>query len=299
MNKFRRRNLQLLVATDVAARGLDVKNLSHVINYNLPDDIASYTHRSGRTGRAGKEGISIAIAHLREKYKIKQIERQLKRTFEPGRVPSGPEICRQRILHHLDLLKKSEHDTTYMKPFLPAIFESLAPLEREELIERFILAKFAPMLDYYRKAPDLNEKEPESKGRYERGPRSDRKTGDSRPRKGIRGDDAKGQEEFTRFHLNVGKKDGVNAGRLIGEINDAAGRGVRIQVGRIELKGDSCLLEAESRFANDIIHTFSTLQINGRKVVARVCSENEKMTPRSRSKTAHPIRKKSTIKKRY
>ena len=299
MNKFRRRNLQLLVATDVAARGLDVKNLSHVINYNLPDDIASYTHRSGRTGRAGKEGISIAIAHLREKYKIKQIERQLKRTFEPGRVPSGLEICRQRILHYLDNLKKSENDTTYMKPFLPAILESLAPIEREELIERFITTEFAQMLNYYRKAPDLNEKEPESKERYERSPRSDRKTGDGRPRKGGRGDDAKGQEQFTRFHLNVGKKDGVNAGRLIGEINDAAGRGVRIQVGRIELKGDSCLLEAESRFANDIIRTFSSLQINGRKVVARVCSESEKMTPRSRPKSPHPIRKKSTIKKRY
>ncbi len=293
MNKFRRRNLQLLVATDVAARGLDVKDLSHVINYNLPDDIASYTHRSGRTGRAGKEGISIAIAHLREKYKIKQIERQLKRTFEQGRIPTGQEICRQRMLHYLGLLKERKIDTSYMKPFLPAILESLSSLEREELIERFVLANFAPLLDYYRKAPDLNEREPERKSRYERGQQSERKTGDRRY-----APTPKGREQFTRFHINVGKKDGVNPGRLIGEINDAAGKGVRIQVGRIEIKGNSSLLEAESRFESDIIRTFSNLQINGRKVIARVSSETEKMTPRSRSKSPHPIRKKNAGKKR-
>ncbi|MCD6430862.1 MAG: DEAD/DEAH box helicase [Deltaproteobacteria bacterium] len=293
MSKFRRRNLQLLVATDVAARGLDVKDLSHVINYNLPDDIASYTHRSGRTGRAGKEGISIAIAHLREKYKIKQIERQLKRTFELGRIPTGQEICQQRMLHYLGILKEREIDTSYMKPFLPAILESLASLEREELIERFVLANFAPLLDYYQKAPDLNEREPESKNRYERSQRNERKTG-GRYAPAAKGRDSKDREQFTRFHINVGKKDGVNPGRLIGEINEAAGKGVRIQVGRIEIKGDSSLLEAESRFEADIIRTFSNLQINGRKVVARVSSEKEKMTPRSRSKSPHPhpIRKK-------
>ena len=302
MNKFRRRKLQLLVATDVAARGLDVKDLSHVINYNLPDDIASYTHRSGRTGRAGKEGISIAIVHLREKYRIKQIERQLKRKFELGRIPTGQEICQQRMLHYLDILKERKIDATYIEPFFPAILETLESLEREELIKRFVLANFAPLLNYYKNAPDLNESERESKSRYER---SERKSGDSRYGAGAKGRDRKDRDhkdrgiQFTRFHLNVGRRDGVNPGRLIGEINDAAGKGVRIQVGRIEIKGDSCLLEAESRFENDIIRTFSNLQINGRKVVARVSSEKEKMTPRPRAKSPHPIRKKSANKKRF
>ena len=297
MNKFRRRKLQLLVATDVAARGLDVKDLSHVINYNLPDDIASYTHRSGRTGRAGKEGISIAIVHLREKYRIKQIERQLKRKFELGRIPTGQEICQQRMLHYLDILKERKIDATYIEPFFPAILDNLASLEREELIKRFVLANFAPLLNYYKNAPDLNESERESKSRYER---SERKSGDSRYGAGAKDRDHKDRGvRFTRFHINVGRRDGVNPSRLIGEINDAAGKGVRIQVGRIEIKGDSCLLEAESRFENDIIRTFSNLQINGRKVVARVSSEKEKMTPRPRAKSPHPIRKKSANKKRF
>ncbi|MCK5539482.1 MAG: DEAD/DEAH box helicase [Deltaproteobacteria bacterium] len=303
MNKFRRRKLQLLVATDVAARGLDVKDLSHVINYNLPDDIASYTHRSGRTGRAGKEGISIAIVHLREKYKIKQIERQLKRKFELGRIPTGQEICQQQMLRYLEDLKNRKVDATYIEPFFPAILESLESLERDELIKRFVLANFAPLLDYYKNAPDLNEKERESKSRYER---SERKSGDSRYGAGGKGSGRKDRDykekdrgvQFTRFHINVGRRDGVNPSRLIGEINDAAGKGVRIQVGRIEVKGDSCLLEAESRFEKDIIRTFSNLQINGRKVFARVSSESEKMTPRSRPKSPHPIRKKSAAKKR-
>jgi len=309
MSKFRRRKLQLLVATDVAARGLDVKDLSHVINYNLPDDIASYTHRSGRTGRAGKEGISVAIVHLREKYKIKQIERQLKRKFELGRIPTGQEICQQQMLRYLEDLKNRKIDATYIEPFFPAILESLEPLEREELIKRFVLANFAQLLDYYKNAPDLNEKEREGKSRYERN--NERKSGDSRYGAGAKGRDRKDWDhkdrdfkdkdrgvQFTRFHINVGRKDGVNPSRLIGEINDAAGKGVRIQVGRIEVKGDSCLLEAESRFEKDIINTFSNLQINGRKVAARVSSESEKMTPRSRAKSPHPIRKKYAAKKR-
>ena len=165
------------------------------------------------------------------------------------------------------------------------------------------VANFAQLLDYYKNAPDLNEKERESKSRYER---NERKSGDSRYGAGAKGRDRKDRDhkdrdhgvQFTRFHINVGRRDGVNPSRLIGEINDAAGKGVRIQVGRIEVKGDSCLLEAESRFENEIIRTFSNLQINGRKVFARVSSESEKMTPRSRAKSPHPIRKKSAAKKR-
>ena len=213
------------------------------------------------------------------------------------------------MLRYLEDLKNRKIDATYIEPFFPAILESLEPLEREELIKRFVLANFAQLLDYYKNAPDLNEKEREGKSRYERN--NERKSGDSRYGAGAKGRDRKDRDhkdrdfkdkdrgvQFTRFHINVGRKDGVNPSRLIGEINDAAGKGVRIQVGRIEVKGDSCLLEAESRFEKDIISTFSNLQINGRKVAARVSSESEKMTPRSRAKSPHPIRKKYAAKKR-
>jgi ATP-dependent RNA helicase DeaD len=272
MHKFRRRNLQLLVATDVAARGLDVKDLSHVINYNLPDDASSYTHRSGRTGRAGKKGVSIAIIQPREKYKLNQIERRLKRRFEPGRIPTGQEICQLQMLHYLDKLKKREIDTTHIEPFLPAIFENLVPLEREELIKRFVLAEFAPILRFYRNAPDLNIREREVKSRHER---SERRSSDKRHTTAT-----KGREKFSRFHLNVGKRDGVNPGRLIGEINDATADGRRVQVGRIEILKNCSLLEADSRSEAEILHAFSNLTINGRRVVARVGGENDKITSR-------------------
>jgi ATP-dependent RNA helicase DeaD len=272
MHKFRRRNLQLLVATDVAARGLDVKDLSHVINYNLPDDDSSYTHRSGRTGRAGKEGVSIAIVQPREKYKLKQIERRLKRRFEQGRIPTGQEICQLRMLHYLDKLKKREIDTTHIEPFLPAIFENLVPLEREELIKRFVLAEFAPILRSYQNAPDLNIREREVKSRHER---SERRSSDKRYTTVT-----KGREQFTRFHLNVGKRDGVNPGRLIGEINEATAGGGRVRVGRIEIMKNCSLFEADSRSEAEVLHAFSNLMINGRKVVARVGDENEKVPSR-------------------
>ncbi|MCK5680174.1 DEAD/DEAH box helicase [bacterium] len=303
MQKFRRRNIKLLVATDVAARGLDVKNLSHVINYNLPDDVAAYTHRSGRTGRAGKEGISIAIAHLREKYKIKQIERRLKRTFELGKIPTGQEICRQRMLHYLDNLKSTAIDSQQIEPFLPAIMESLDPLEREELVKRFVLSEFAQLLSYYRNAPDLNSNELEGRGRRDSRDHkgNDRQSGKARSYSDRKGSDrGSGNENFTRFHINVGRQDGVNPGRLIGEINDASTGGPRIHVGRIEIKGGSSLIEADTRSTNQIINTFSNLMINGRKVVARVADEKEQMTPRKEGprrpggpkSRPHPIRNK-------
>ncbi len=276
MYKFRRRKIQLLVATDVAARGLDVKDISHIINYNLPDDVSSYTHRSGRTGRAGKEGISIAIVQPREKYKIKEIERRLKRKFVQGRIPGGEDICRQRMVHYLGQLKERlvAGDATLLDSFMPAIREALEPLEREELIRCFMLEKFNVFLRYYLDAPDLNARGPEQKSRADYHER--RAGGGQRPPA------MKGRERFSRFHLNVGKKDGVNPGRLIGEINDVTvrGGGTRIRVGRIEIMKNFTLLEADSRFEAEVIRAFSDLMINGRRVVARLGGENEKMSLR-------------------
>jgi len=260
MNKFRRKNLPLLVATDVAARGLDVNDLTHVINYNLPDDAASYTHRSGRTGRAGKTGVSIAIIHLREKHRIKEIESKLKRTFQKGLIPSGQDVCATQLLRMIDTMKQVEVNHKQIDPFLPAITERLSMLDREELIKRFVSVEFNRFLEYYRNAPDLNvsavEKRPE-------------------PRKGYRENNVGkpfARQQVSRFLLNVGKKDGLNPSRLIAEINDAVGHN-SLRIGKIEMMNHSAILEAESNFAPQILGAFKNLLINGKHAAVKLIKD--------------------------
>ena len=156
MNRFRSRNIQMLVATDVAARGLDVVDLTHIINYNLPDDIEHYTHRSGRTGRAGKSGISIVILHLKEIYKIRLIEKQIGKTFTAARIPTGTEVCEKQLYHLVDRVKGTEVRHEEIGAFLPAVYEKLKDLSREEIIQRFVSAQFNRFLSDYRNAPDIN-----------------------------------------------------------------------------------------------------------------------------------------------
>ena len=263
MNKFRRRSLQLLVATDVAARGLDVNDLTHVINYNLPDEPSHYTHRSGRTGRAGKAGISIAIIHMREIHRIKEIEGKLKRKFQRGLLPTGREICEKKLGNLIDVMKQVDINHQQIDPYLPAVMEKLASLDREELIKRFVSVEFNRFLDYYRNAPDLNASTP-GKGPE---PGNNHK-GKDKPFK------PSASGKFSRFILNVGKKDGVNPGRLIGEINDAIGnRGIRI--GRIEIMDRSALLEADSRFAPQILGAFKNLMVGGKPVAIKLTGEGK------------------------
>jgi len=252
MNRFRRRKLRMLVATDVAARGLDVNDLTHVINYNLPDDNSSYTHRSGRTGRAGKEGTSVVIIHRREMHRIKAIERILKRKFERGLVPTGRDICEKMILDLTDRLKNDGADHSHMAPFLPAVIETLASLDREELIKRFLSQHSSGVMEHYLTAPDLNAQE-EKRGRVTRHRKSGPPVKDS------------SRLKFARFSLNVGKKDGVHPTRLIGEINEATGSS-RIRIGKIKIRNNSALLEADSRFAPQILGAFRRRMFNGKPV---------------------------------
>jgi ATP-dependent RNA helicase DeaD len=156
MNRFRSRNLQMLVATDVAARGIDVTDLTHIINYNLPDDIEHYTHRSGRTGRAGKSGISIVIVNLKELFKIRQIEKQLGKKFAAVKIPTGGEVCEKQLYHLVDKVKNTEIQHQEIEAFLPAIYEQLQGISKEEIIQRFVSAEFNRFLSYYRDAPDIN-----------------------------------------------------------------------------------------------------------------------------------------------
>jgi ATP-dependent RNA helicase DeaD len=156
MNRFRSRNLQMLVATDVAARGIDVTDLTHIINYNLPDDIEYYTHRSGRTGRAGKSGISIVIVNLKEIFKIRQIEKQIGKKFAAVKIPTGGEVCEKQLYHLVDKMKNTEIQHQEIEAFLPAIYEQLQGIGKEEIIQRFVSAEFNRFLSYYRDAPDIN-----------------------------------------------------------------------------------------------------------------------------------------------
>lgn len=260
MNKFRRKNLQMLVATDVAARGLDVTDLTHVINYNLPDDTAYYTHRSGRTGRAGKKGTSIAIIHMREQYKIKEIERKLKRKFEKGRIPSGHEICEKQLFSMIETMKQVDIEHGQIEPFLSAILETFASLDREELIKRFVSIEFNRFLAYYQNAPDLNVAERKMGREF------------SYSKEGQFGRKSYQPNNFTRFFLNVGKNDGVHPKRLIGEINEAGGKS-RIKIGKIEILNDSAFLEADSKYIPQIIGAFQHLMINGKPVSIKVADK--------------------------
>ena len=155
MQKFRIRNLQLLVATDVAARGLDVDDLTHVINFSLPDDTEVYTHRSGRTGRAGKTGISISLVHLREKHILQQIERKVKKSFKTLKIPTGSEICGKQLFNWVNKLENVVTDHQEIEKFLPEIKEKLAGLDREELLKRVVALEFDRFLDDYRHGEDL------------------------------------------------------------------------------------------------------------------------------------------------
>ena len=185
MQRFRNRNLQLLVATDVAARGLDVNDLSHIINYNLPDDPEVYIHRSGRTGRAGKHGLSLTITHSREGRRIKELEKLVGKSFKYMQIPGGREICEKRLYNLIDKVEKVEVDETKIASFLPSIYKKLEWLDREELIKHFVSVEFNRFLEYYKNAGDLNVV-PE-KGRDE-------------------GKRKKGKISYTRMYINLGNK---------------------------------------------------------------------------------------------
>jgi ATP-dependent RNA helicase DeaD len=179
MQKFRIRHLQLLVATDVAARGIDVADLTHIINYSLPDDIQAYTHRSGRTGRAGKAGISISIINLKEKFLIRQIEKIINKTFTQGKVPGGKEICEKQLFNLIHKMEQVEIDHPEIDSFLPAIYRKLEWLEKEEVIKRFVALEFNRFLEYYRNAKDINATEDRNAKPYHVNPRGDYKNRNS------------------------------------------------------------------------------------------------------------------------
>ena len=268
MQKFRQRHLQLLVATDVAARGLDVNDLTHVINYGLPDDIESYTHRSGRTGRAGKTGISIAIINLREKGKMREIERIINKKFIMGEMPSGKQICEQQLIKLIDDIEKVKVNDEEIESFLPGIYRKLEWLSKEDLIKRVVSMEFNRFLEYYSNAPEIETPSMNDR-RSEREPKGRKDHGSAREKT-----ERKAEKGYTRLFLNVGKTDGFYANQIIEMINRNMKK-QRTTIGRIDLMQNFSFFEVAENQAQDVIKALNKVNLNGgRKIVVEVAGDN-------------------------
>ncbi len=268
MQKFRQRHLQLLVATDVAARGLDVNDLTHVINYGLPDDIESYTHRSGRTGRAGKTGISIAIINLREKGKMREIERIINKKFIIGEMPTGKQICEQQLIKVIDEIEKVKVNEEEIESFLPGIYRKLEWLSKEDLIKRVVSMEFNRFLDYYSNAPEIETPSVNDR-RGDREPKERKEHGSAREKS-----ERKAEKGYTRLFLNLGKTDGFYANQIIELINRNMKK-QRTTIGRIDLMQNFSFFEVAENQAQDVIKALNKVTLNeGRKVIVEVAGEN-------------------------
>lgn len=239
MNHFRQGFTQILVATDVAARGLDVNNLSHIINYNLPDDIDTYVHRSGRTGRADKTGICISLVHMKEKHKIKAIEKQLGRPMERELIPTAQQVCEKQLFRHIDNLEKVDIMRDDIDDYLPVVFKKLSWLTREELITRVVALNFNRFLDYYKDAKDLNVDENSGKEKKEK---KEKKQHDD--------------SHMIRLFFGLGKRDHIKPNSLIGRINDVTGT-KDIEIGHIDLKENFSFVAVDGAKAQFIVDCFN------------------------------------------
>ncbi len=255
MQHFRSKHLQLLIATDVAARGLDVNDLTHIINYNLPDDPEVYIHRSGRTGRAGKKGIAISIVHSREGSRIRTLEKTTGKKFAKHLVPGGREICEKRLFNLVDKVEKVVVDEKQIESFLPDIYKKLEWLDRNQLIKQFISVEFNRFLEYYKDAEDLNVSSDEKKSKNVKEQRNQRS-------RAARGTDNIFGNDFTRFHLNIGSKNKATALNIIGLINEAT-KTRHIDIGKIDIFPKFSFFEVGSAHENLILKAFQNKTFDG------------------------------------
>lgn len=263
MHKFRIKNLQMIVATDVAARGLDVDDLTHIINYNLPDDLQVYTHRSGRTGRAGKPGTSVAIIHQKETFKIKQIEKIMNKQFEYQLVPDGKTICEKQLFHIINRMERVEVDDSQIDPYLEVIHKKLEWLDREQLVKQFVALEFNRFLSYYRQAPNLNAPI------HKKGDRGKQKRNDRRGKR-----NRVDKPGMTRLFINAGKKNGIDPLGLIGMINDATG--IRnIEIGKIEILNTFTFFEVDSNYVGMVLKSLPELNFKGNRVKVEIAVPKE------------------------
>lgn len=252
MSKFREKTLSVLVATDVAARGLDVNNLTHVINYNLPDDVEVYNHRSGRTGRAGREGIAVSIIHMKERGKISQIESVIRRKIERKPVPGGKEICERQLFNLVDRLKNSEVDHDQIDLYIDSVYKQLEELSKEEIIKRFVSLEFNRFLSYYKDSEDLNvEARPE---RSELGGKTARTS-------------RRGGKSMSRVLFNVGNGKNITKREIIDLFVNAAGMR-DLDIGQIEVYKRASAVEVDSKHAKKIIGELNKAMYKGVRVEA-------------------------------
>lgn len=275
MQRFRKHRVQLLVATDVAARGLDVDDLTHVINFGMPDDTESYTHRSGRTGRAGKKGTSICITGIRERSKIKLVEKVIQKPFEQGTLPEPREICTKQLYHVIDDIERIEVDEEEIAPFMSEVQKRWEWLDKEDLIKRILSREFGRFLQYYANAPEIESTSASDKG--ENGGRRQRNKSHQ------------AEEGYVRLFLNVGKIDGMYAREIIGLINKNV-QGDKVAVGRIDLMKSFSFIEVKQEDLNRVLKALKHgVTVKGRSVVCDITTDEPKATtthaPRGEKKT--------------
>lgn len=275
MDRFRDRSIQLLVATDVAARGIDVDDVTHVINYNLPDDIENYTHRSGRTARAGKKGKSLVLINTRESYKIRAIEKQMRTEFKQEMVPNAAEICGIQLKKLVDKVKQTEVKENDIAPYLESVMNDFADLSKEEVITKFISAEFNRFIEYYDRAGDLNI----SAGREkrERGDRPERGDRFERATKGER------RERFddsnkTRFFVNIGIRDGLNPGGLLRVICDSTGL-KSASIGKIDVMPNFSFFETDSEHAQEVLSQVNGADYEGHTMKIEITANKKPAAP--------------------
>ena len=290
MQKFRQHTVQLLVATDVAARGLDVDDLTHVINFGLPDDIENYTHRSGRTGRAGKKGTSISIVHSKEKHKIRNIEKEIGKQFVESDIPSAEEICKKQLYKVMDQIVKTDVDDEEIGPFMQDISRYFEYIDKEEIIKKIVSLEFGKFLAYYADAPEIEK--PVVEKRQNKGTKggkwqsdgsdkwqTDRQKLQNKPQKGYR-----------RLFINLGKRDGFFPGVLMQTLNRYVGG--RQEVGHIDLLDTISYFEVPEKDARKVMTQLTGIRFKGRSVR---CNDSEDTS--KPEKTERPVRKSDHLKK--
>ncbi len=271
MKKFRDHVTQLLVATDVAARGLDVDDLTHVINYGLPDDVAVYTHRSGRTGRANKTGVSVAIIHSRERSKLREIEKRIGKTFEYKKVPTPDHIIEKQIYHLADRIERVAVDDAQIERFLPGVRKKLEWLSEEDLMKRVLSLEFNRLLEYYRDMPDIDLNADDKKERGDR--KGDRKERGERRPKGDK-DRRTAEDGYERLMVNIGKAQGFFPGNLMELINRSV-VGAKPEIGRIDLMPEYTLFDVRKKDARKVVDALRNVDFFGRKVKAEFATDRD------------------------
>lgn len=262
MQKFRNRNLQLLVATDVAARGLDVNNLTHVIHFGLPDETEAYTHRSGRTARGGKTGISIAICHIKEKGKLRKIMDATNCKFEKGTIPDRKTICEKQLFNFADKIEKVKVNEEEIRTLMPSIFRKLEWLEKEDIIKRIVSLEFNRLIEYYQNAGEIEDADEKQSHTGNRKNREERRR--------LSSDQA--EEGMMILKLNFGRKDGLLPAQLIDLVNHCV-KGKRVEIGRIDLHDDFALFETGKGDAGRVMDAMNSFEADGKAIVVKPAGE--------------------------